>query len=446
MPTNTPCDIPAEEAVLGALLIDSDAILRVGRLTPQDFYKESNAWVFETLQHLADERKPTGDFVLVCSELEKKGRLDEIGGAAYIASLINAVPTAFHIEQYAEAVQNAAGNRRILYAGTEIIQTAYQNVDYAETYSKAQTALLKVAPPESGDFIDTDRSVGDLIIKIRLRIDDPIDTIGLATGFQLWDSTFGGFLTGLHMLQARTSAGKTWLAMGIADGVARRVPVAFISLEMTNEQITYRRISRYSGIHIKALGTGYIWETDPMGVPRKRTFSDAEKKRVDVAARRVSELPVYTSSEHFTTSSQIVAKLTRLKAERGIGFAVVDYVQKLTDTAENQELAWGRAAHRLKDCFDSLDMPGLILSQVHRGVEKRATRFLEVGDSRGSGQLDEAADVIYGLTSEDYGKSFDGKYKRTNIIEVPCLKDRLLGNAGKMVKLKIDPITGAIVG
>ena len=213
---------------------------------------------------------------------------------------------------------------------------------------------------------------------------------------------------------------------------------------MSTEQISYRRAARCCGISVKAQMTGYIWETDQMGYPRKRTFNSTDVRCIEEATRHCAGLPVFTSAEHFSTSSEIVAKLTRMHAEKGIGFAVVDYIQKFTDRAETTEMSLGMAAHRLKDCFDSLRIPGVVLSQVNREANKRDTRFLQIGDSRGSGQIDEAADSLYGMSSQDYGKQNDLTRKPINKAEVSCLKDRLLGNAGKMIELPVSPTTGAI--
>lgn len=435
-----PVDPKMEQAVLGSCMLDPDAIVKaIPVINPADFYFEKNRWIYESMLEIHDRHDPV-DFTNLVSELERNKKIELVGGTAYLASLMNLDGSAFHVESYARQLADLSGKRRILSAACSIAEICANGKGYEEAHSLAMHELLKAAPKATSRFMSSEESVGDLIITLRLRMDEPVEVSGLRTGYADWDNKFGGLLPGLHIIEGRTSIGKTWLALGIAEGVAGEgIPVAFISLEMSGEQINLRRISRFSQMLQVQLRTGYIFEDG-----KKRKFNTSEVERVERAASRAMDHPIFVSSDHFSTSSQVIAKLTRMKAEHGIGLAVVDYIQKFRDRAEREEKALGDAAHNLKDCADSLGIPLVVLSQVNRVGNQRDTRFLELGDTRGSGQIEEAADEMFAITSEDYGKSNNPNYKRKNVVEVSNLKGRLSGAAGKVVRLAVVERIGSI--
>lgn len=442
-----PNNIEAEEAVLGALLIDPDAMMKAASiLAPESFYLEKNAWIYAAVQNLYERHEPA-DYLTVISELERQGRLNDCGGAAYLAALQNAVPTALHVEHYARLVSKMAGLRQAIRYSTVVAGLAYDGkLDQAAWFSKAQAELLKLAPRGSASFVSSDDAMGDLVTKIYLRIDEPVEVAGIKTGYTDWDRKFGGLQAGLHLIEGRTSSGKTWLALGLSEGAAGNgARVAFISLEMTAEQVSLRRVSAASGLKVNALETGYIWETNSMGYQQQRKFNSSEVERVKQATRDCSERAVFVASEHFTTSGDVMAKLMRMKAEQGIDLAIVDYVQKFNDDANTTEMVYGKAAHNLKDCADTLGIPIVLLSQVNRTNNQRGSQYLEIGDARQGGQVEEAADSIYFISSPDYGKTHDPTYQRKWIAEIECGKDRLTGSAaGRMIELSIDPETNAV--
>lgn len=434
-----PCDPKLEESVLGSCLIDPGAIVKVMSIVePGDFHIEKNRWVYEAMESIQRRGDPL-DVVTLRAEIEKRGKTKDIGGDARIISLMNAEGSAINVESYANRLVDIAGKRRIYFASLEIVQFSVDGMDYEETHDKAIRELLKVAPKKRVGPMSSESSVGDLLIKTRMRVAEPVQFSGTRTGYIDWDKTFGGLQEGLHVIVGRTSSGKTWLSLGIAEGVAKQgIPVAFISLEMSRDQINRRRVSRFSGLRQVQLMTGAIYD-----LGKYRKFNKEEVDRMERGHEMAMANPIWIESEHFATSSRVIATINRLKAEHGIGLAVVDYIQKFIDRAEREEKALGDAAHNLKDCADQLGIPIVTLSQVNRSNNLREDRFLKIGDVRGSGQVEEAADTVYSISSEDYGKH-DVNYKRKNTVDIECLKDRLGGGAGKTIHLAVVENIGSI--
>lgn len=431
-----------ERAVLSALIVDESSIWKV-TLSPDAFSNPNHTSIYNAIVDL-HKHELCVDALSICDWLEKHNQLDK-AGSEYVRSLQSDVVDVDKVEDYAKLVSDAAGNRNLTKLAIDMAGKL-RDGSFNDNYSEMQARLLKLAPANTSQFKTSEELALDVLLQIRMRYDDPTDCAGIRTGYRDFDRKFSGFLSGMHVVQGRTSSGKTWFALGLAEGVAGyKVPVAFISFEMSDEQIMYRRISRHSHVAQESLRTGKAWYQDSATARwLTRNLSKEEQNRIELAYDEVQGIKLFTYSGHGSTSSDVRAWLTRMKAQHGIGFAVVDYIQKMNDKAENQELSWGRAAHNLKETADSLQIPVLVLSQVSRDVKKNADRFLDLGDARGSGQIDEATDVLYSITSKDYEKKNDPAYKRTYIVEVGCAKDRLLGHAGRMIELSSDPITGAI--
>lgn len=436
-----PSDAATEQAVLGSLLIDPATLAQITSLLhPRDFYVERNRWIYEAMRAIVGRGEPI-DFITVCQELERADKLNPIGGSAYLTSLVNATPTAVNIETYARKVADLAGKRRIIGAAGEIAGYAYDGLDYPTAYAQAQASLLAIAPDAAGKCVDSDEAMGEAILRFRLRQDDPTDYIGITTGLIDFDEKMRGFQVGLHLLQGQTSHGKTAFALAVAEGVAKKNNrTLFVTMEMSEKQITDRRIAYTCGISTDEILTGKINENG-----KRRAFNRLEVERVEKAAQELSTRPLEIAAMFGATSAEITALITERKARRGLDFVVVDYVQLCRDEAENDVKRLGLASKNLKDAADRLQIPILLLSQVNRSVNARENKIAGVGDSRGSGETDENADSVITVYNPDAANRKSIGYKKTNTIAVYIDKDRLGGAAGKACELTLVDRTGAIV-
>lgn len=438
-----PSDIESEQATLGGLLMDEGAILRVLSIVkPCDFYLEKHGWIFDAIRNV-NEHGESIDFLTVVSELERVHKLDTVGGAAYITALICSVPTSIHVETYARKVADLAGKRRIISAAGLIAEYAYDGLDYSAAYARSQEALLDVAPNAGAHYTSGADSIADSILRFRLRQNEPCDFVGITTGLIDFDDKMRGFQAGLHVIQGQTSHGKTAFALAIGEGVSSNdfKRVLFCSMEMGEKQIADRRLAYACGISTDELLTAKIKENNS-----KRLFNAQETKRVEDAGFKLSNHHFDVVEMCGSTSSEIVALITERKARYGLDLAVVDYVQLCADDVDGGDVKrLGQASKNLKLCADKLHLPIILISQVNRKVNDREIKIAGVGDSRGSGEVDENADSLITIYSADAANRKTIGYKRTNEIDVFIDKDRLGGAAGRACKLGMIERTGAIV-
>ena len=253
-----PQNVEAEEAVLGALLIDPDAIIRVATfLNPEDFYREKHGWIYDTALTLHDRREPI-DLLTVCDELDRRDQLDEVGGPAFITTLVNAVPTSIHAEHYARIVERTGTRRRLIEAAGEIAALAYQEADDVdEVVDRAEQVLFGVSERRiSRELVPIRQVLSDYYDRIEYLTRHRGELIGIPTGFERIDKLLGGLQrSDMVILAARPSVGKTSLALGFALNAAKKhgQRVAFFSLEMSNEQVVQRLISAETGIDAQRL-------------------------------------------------------------------------------------------------------------------------------------------------------------------------------------------------
>lgn len=440
IPTTTDTIEQIERSILASCLVEETCIWKVlPIINAESFSNDSNAIIFQALSELSKIGTAI-DYLSVCDWLEKNNKLIKAGGAEYVHSLTD---TSDKVETHAKLISDASGNRRLRDLAIAMSGKVRAG-SFEDNYSEMQSRLLKIAP-NSTQFKSSEELALDVLIDVRKRFSDPLDCAGLRTGYKDFDRKFSGLVAGLHLIQGRTSSGKTWLALGMAEGVAEfKVPVAFISFEMSAKQIMYRRISRHSQISYESLVTGKVWYKDDLGYWVKRNLTDEEQERIERAYDKVQGVNIFTYSGFGSTSSDVIAWINRMRAQYGIQMVVIDYAQKMTDRAETQALAWGNAANELQKTASAMELSIVLLSQVNREVKKNADRFLDIGDSSGSGQVDAAADAIYSITSKDYESRNDPLYKRTYVVEVTCNKDRLLGHAGRMCEMESNQVTGAI--
>ncbi len=440
-----PSNIEAEQEVLGAILIDPQSIHRIASmLHARDFYLEKHGWIYDALLVLSDS---TIDLLTVVSELEKRGKLKDIGGTAYLTALINTSVTAWHIEEHARLVRDCAVRRDIINAACDIAGIAYEPGDLDDVRARAQTLVLNATRQTETSAVTSEQTTADLILEFRLRADEPREFVGLRCGLLDWERRFGGFQTGLYVLAGQTSHGKTAVAVALADGLAENNGLndkrgLFVTLEMTAKQIGYRRLSRYCSIGAEELQTGYVREGST-----RRGFTSAERQKVEEAGLKLAAMQISYREEHGVTASQIRAMLTEEKMRHGLDFAVIDYLHLLQFNvgSDNRAAAIGEATAILKEAADCLDIPIILLSQVSRLVSNRDNHLLTLSDMRDSGRIEENADVLICVTNEDCHHLTETNYTPKNIVDVYGLKDRLLGIvSGKAIQLAWNARTGAV--
>ena len=409
-----PQNVDAEEAVLGALLIDPDAIIRVATfLNPEDFYREKHGWIYDTTLTLHDRREPI-DLLTVCDELEHRGQLDEVGGPAFITALVNAVPTSIHAEHYARIVERTGTRRRLIEAAGQIAALAYQEADDVdEVVDRAEQVLFGVSERRiSRELVPIRQVLSAYYDRIEYLTLHRGELIGIPTGFERIDKLLGGLQrSDMVILAARPSVGKTSLALAFAHNAAKKHQqrVAFFSLEMSNEQVVQRIISAETGIDAQRLRRGEI-EQDEWG-------------RFHKAANDLAETHIYIDDTPGASALELRTKARRLHAEVGVDLIVVDYLQLMRGDfrSENRVQEISSISRALKALARELNVPVLALSQLSRGVESRTDKRPILSDLRESGALEQDADVVMFIYRDEM---YNENTEWPNIADVIIAKHR----------------------
>jgi replicative DNA helicase len=408
-----PHNVEAEEAVLGSLLIDPEALFRVTPfLRGEDFYIQKNAWIYDAILALHERREPI-DFIPLCDDLERREQLAEIGGAAYITSLINAVPSAIHAETYGHIVEQAAIRRRLISAAGEIAQLAYrEDEDVDQTVDQAEQVLFNVSQRR----ITRDLApIQDVIRSYYDRIEYPYapqgEPLGVPTGFLDIDRLLGGMQrSDFIIVAARPSVGKTSLCLAFARNAARYGKhVAIFSLEMSNEQIVQRLVSAETGIDAQRLRLGNLHENEwPLFVQ---------------ATGKLADYPVYIDDTPAISALQLRTKARRLHAEHGLDLILVDYLQLMSgDTrTENRVQEVSFISRSLKAIARELDVPVVAASQLSRAVEQRTDKHPMLADLRESGSLEQDADVVMFIYRDEM---YHPETEKQHIAEIIIAKHR----------------------
>jgi replicative DNA helicase len=382
-----PSNLEAEQAVLGALLIDPDAIIKVAPIVrAEDFYLEKHAWIFESVYALHERREPV-DFLTVVAELERRGKLTDAGGAAYITALINAVPTAIHVEHYAQIVERTSTLRRLIAASGEIAGLAYDGAeDIDVVIDRAEEVIFAVAQ----------RRMTREMIPMRVAVDQFIDhldyvqkhqgeILGVPTGFIDLDRLLGGFQpSDLVIVAGRPGSGKTSFALSILQHAAimKKKRVALFSLEMSAEQLVQRLVAGMAVIDSQNLRVGKI--------------RDEEWPKLVQATGVLSEAQIFIDDSAVVTPLEIRAKARRLQSEFGLDMVVIDYLQLMTirGRIENRVQEISQISRQLKELARELKVPVVALSQLSRAVESRQDHRPQLADLRESGSIEQDADVV----------------------------------------------------
>jgi replicative DNA helicase len=409
-----PHNVEAEQAVLGALLIDPDAIYKVSTfLRADDFYVAKHEWMYESVTSL-HERGEAIDYVTLCDELERREQLAEIGGAAYITSLINATPTALNVEYYGRIVERTGTLRRLIGAAGEIAALAYEDTDNAdEVVDRAEQILFGVSQRRiSRDLMPIREVVSEYYDRIDYLYQHKGETIGVPTGFRQIDKLLGGLQkSDLVIVASRPGMGKTSLMLSFAQNAARKYNqrVAVFSLEMSAEQLVQRLIASEAGIDSQRLRLGNLREEEwPVFIQ---------------ATGALSETMIFIDDTPSISAMQLRTKARRLYAERGLDLIIVDYLQLMqTDRhIDNRVQEISLLSRSLKGLARELNIPVVVASQLSRAVEQRNDKHPMLSDLRESGSIEQDADVVVFIYRDEY---YSPETDQPNIAEIIVSKHR----------------------
>jgi replicative DNA helicase len=410
-----PRNIEAEEALLGSLLIDPDVITHVANLVmPEDFYLARNGEIYDVIRTLFDQGDPV-DFVTVTEELERRDKLEEVGGRSYITSLVNTVPTAINAFQYAQIVQEKATLRHLISAAGDIARKAYDDSqDASEVVNEAEKLIFAIAARRvEQDLVSITDVVPVVIEDIKLLHERRGEVLGVPSGFKLLDSLLGGFQkSDLIILAARPGMGKTSLALNIALNAAKNhgSQIAIFSLEMSREQLVQRLLSQEAQIDSQHLRLGKIYDQD-------------EWDRLEMAAETLRACRIYIDDTAALSPFELRTKARRLHAEHGLDMIIVDYMQLMHGgrRSENRVQEISFISRTMKQLARELRVPVMALSQLSRQVENRADKHPQLSDLRESGSIEQDADLVIFIYRE--GK-YNKESERANITEIIVSKHR----------------------
>jgi replicative DNA helicase len=410
----TPANPEAEESVLGALLIDPDAVIRVASfLRADDFYREKNGWLYQAILDLHERRQPA-DFITVVDELERRNQLQETGGATYITTLINNTPTAVHVEHYAHIVERTATLRRLIGAAGNIAALAYEEADdLDELVDRAEQLIFGVSERRvRRDLTPVRQIMHGVVDRIDFLHRHKGGILGVPSGFSKIDKLLGGFQkSDLIVLAARPGVGKTSLALNIAVNAAKRHAqrVAFFSMEMSNEQLVQRLLAAETGINQQRLRMGEI--------------EDDEWQMLVEAAGVLSDTLLFIDDTPAMSALELRTKARRLQAEFGLDLVIVDYLQLMRGEArsENRVQEISYITRSLKSLARELEAPLIAISQLSRAVESRSDHKPILSDLRESGSIEQDSDIVMFIYREELIKE---NTERKNIADIIVAKHR----------------------
>ncbi|MDR7868979.1 MAG: replicative DNA helicase [Sporomusaceae bacterium] len=411
-----PQNLEAEQSVIGAMLIEREAISRVAEfLRPEDFYRESHRLVYAATLALYN-RGEAVDLITLTEQLRREDKLEAAGGISYITSLANSVPTAANVIYHAKIVEEKALLRGLINTATHIAGLGYEaNEEVISILDQAERMILEVANRKvTGAFVP----IKDILMAALDRVEQLYHTkggiTGLPTGFRDLDRLTAGLQpSDLVLIAARPSMGKTAFVLNIAQHVAvkEKKPVAFFSLEMSKEQLVQRMLCTEATIDAQRLKIGDLKDND---------WSSLVK-----AADRLSSAPIFIDDTPGMTVTEIRSKARRLKVEHELSLVVIDYLQLMQGSSggrnDNRQQEISEISRSLKSLARELNVPVLALSQLSRGVEARQNKRPMLSDLRESGSLEQDADIVAFLYREDY---YNHETERPNITEIIVAKHR----------------------
>ncbi|MBI63401.1 MAG: replicative DNA helicase [Chloroflexi bacterium] len=389
-----PHDLSAEESVIGSLLIDDLAFSKIASiLEPEHFYMEANRLVFEIAKDLFTRQQPINQ-ITIAHELETIDKLESVGGRAYLAKVINVVPTSLHIKHYANLVRRTATMRTLISAAENISDIGFDNnPDIENALNKAEDIIYNIRTDQpSRDFVPLRETLTPYLESSSTDMSDD-ENQPVNSGFNLLDDLLGGFQrSDMIVIAARPSVGKSMFALNVAiNAASNNNNVAIFSLEMGREQIATRMLSTQGRINMHSL--------------RMRRLSSSDENRLVDAIGRLSDLSIFIDDSPIQAVAEMRGKARRLQLEYGLDFIVIDYMQLVTtnkgnrDTNRAQEVS--EISRQIKAMARDLKVPVIAISQLSRAIEHRQSHRPLLSDLRESGSIEQDADVVMFIHREE---------------------------------------------
>lgn len=414
-----PQNIEAEQSVLGSLLLDKDAIIKIADvIVAEDFYEQRHKLIYLAILRLFDERSSI-DILTTSNKLSESGHLEQIGGLSYLTTLVNMVPSAAHIVHYAQIVRRKGTLRRLITQANEIVNLGYhEDSDLDTLLDQAEQKLFSVSQNYlKQNFV----SINEILHETFDRLDElhreKGKLRGLATGFSDLDNKLGGLQkSDLVILAARPSMGKTSLALDIIRhaAVTNKRAVATFSLEMSRDQLVDRLLSAEADVDLWKMRTGRLSDSGP----------DNDFERIGHALGRLSEAPVYIDDTASINIMELRTKARRLMTEHDLDLVVVDYLQLMQGMSqENRVQEVSEISRSLKALARELNVPVLAISQLSRAVEQRGgDKKPQLSDLRESGSIEQDADVVMFIYRDEMYTGKDSR--KPHIAEILIRKHR----------------------
>lgn len=409
-----PQNLEAEQAVLGSTMLEKEAVYAVLEIIqPQDFYKDSNQLIFEAVQRLAERNEPV-DLITITDELRTLGNLEKAGGVTYLATVANSVPSAANVEYYARIVAEKSLLRKLIKASSKISALCFEEQeDPVSLLDQAERLILSISGGSGKGNIASIRSVLlETLNKIESLYLQNTSVTGVASHYHALDRfTSGWQKSDLIILAARPAMGKTSLCLNIAQNVAVKdnLPVAVFSLEMSKEQLVQRMLCAEAMVDAQKLRNGRLTEEDWV--------------RLTNAVAPLSNAPVYIDDTPGITVMELRSKTRKLKAEKGLGLVVIDYLQLMQGNkrTDNRQQEISEISRSLKALARELDVPIIALSQLSRAVEQGNEKRPSLSHLRESGALEQDADLVMFIYRDEY---YNPESEKKNIAEVIIAKHR----------------------
>lgn len=412
-----PQSLEAEASLLGSLLIDSEAIVKIADIiSASDFYDERHRYIYESAVGLYEKHSPI-DVLTLTESLKDKDLLSIVGGASYITELTNYVPTATHVEQYAEIVSTKAQRRRLIKASQDISGLSYdESKPLKDLIEEAEVRLFEVSQRHvSQDLVSLEDILSDSFDRLDELHKDKGKIRGIPTGFRDLDNIIAGFQrSDLIILAARPAMGKTALALNFAHNVAVKAgfPVLMFSLEMSKEQLVDRLLASEAGVDAWNLRTGNL--------------TDDDFEKLGRAMGSLSEASMYIDDTPGITVSDVRTKARREAHRQPLGLIVVDYLQLMSGGSRfsgesNRVQEISEISRGLKGIARELNVPVIALSQLSRSVESRSPQIPQLSDLRESGSIEQDADIVAFIYREEY---YNPETERRGITDLFIKKHR----------------------
>lgn len=409
-----PHDIEAEQAVIGSMLTDQEAVYAaIERLKPEDFYREDNKQIYTAILNIYNKAEPI-DIITLKAELSSMGKLDAVGGLEYIVELPEKVPTTANVDRYIKIVEEKSLLRNLIRAANEILSSGYaQEHDVENIVDHAEKKIFDVMQKKSQKGYTT---IKDVLVESFTKLEELYNQkehiTGVPTGFaELDKKTAGLHGSELILIAARPAMGKSAFALNIGSYAATRanVPVAIFSLEMSKEQVGNRILCSEALVDSNNVRTGEL--------------NDEELGKLAETSGELSQAPIYIDDTPGISVMEIRAKCRKLKLEKNIGLVIIDYLQLIQGSGKTssreQEIA--EISRSLKILAKEIEVPVIALSQLSRAVEARPDHRPMLSDLRESGSIEQDADIVMFLYRDDY---YNEDSEKKNIAEVIIAKQR----------------------